>query len=192
MKLKLYRSSEDELTYSQLVSKSKKTDNYKKIKKSLLNLTSHRIVYQEDSLVRALERKGVICNRTKGIYTNRPYIKLNYTQNLKIFTNTRVIRLFSSTGNDVVLDIINIPLDQAVDIIVENLEPRKKGMNVLWNNKVNPAKETNKAVGISIKHNGFIKIMWIPKSQIIGKVDLTLGNIEIPDWLWDQKMNELF
>ena len=52
-----------------------------------------------------------------------------------------------------------------------------------------------KAIGIKIKHNGDIKIMWLPLSQISDDYKRTYQEkrlLEIPDWLYDKKIEELF
>lgn len=53
-------------------------------------------------------------------------------------------------------------------------------------------KETEKAVGITIRHNDEEKLMWIPKSQIENPKWKLAELVSVPDWLYDKKIDELF
>lgn len=57
--------------------------------------------------------------------------------------------------------------------------------------KLNEIKETEKAVGIVLKHNDGEKMMWVPKSLIKNNWK-QLEQLEIPDWFYDKKVEELF
>ena len=52
--------------------------------------------------------------------------------------------------------------------------------------------ETEKALGFKIKHNDEEKIMWIPKSQIRNNLNPGTMMADIPDWIYDRKIDELF
>lgn len=64
-------------------------------------------------------------------------------------------------------------------------------MIISWKENESPI-FTQKAIGIKIKHNNKEKIMWIPKSQITEKFKPESKMIDIPDWLYDKKIDELF
>lgn len=53
-------------------------------------------------------------------------------------------------------------------------------------------RETEKAVGVTIRHNDIDKIMWIPKSQIENPQWKLANFIIMPDWLYNKKVDELF
>lgn len=63
---------------------------------------------------------------------------------------------------------------------------------MLVNFKINEIDERVKAVGIPFKHKGISKIMWIPKSLIENKAWKEQGFVDIPDWIYDKKVTELF
>jgi hypothetical protein len=50
---------------------------------------------------------------------------------------------------------------------------------------------TNKAYGFKMTHEEKIKLMWIPISQI-ERIDKENRIAEVPDWLYDKKIDELF
>jgi hypothetical protein len=64
-------------------------------------------------------------------------------------------------------------------------------MEISWKENESPI-FTQKAIGIRIKHNNKEKIMWIPKSQITEELKPEFKMINIPDWLYDKKIAELF
>ena len=68
-------------------------------------------------------------------------------------------------------------------------------MNFLFNPERDVLEETEKAVAFRIVHNSMVKKMWIPKS-IINQGNppswRRVGIVEIPDWLWNRKIEELF
>lgn len=54
-------------------------------------------------------------------------------------------------------------------------------------------KETEKAVGVPIKHNDTEKIMWVPKSLIINRNGWRKQKmLDVTDWFYDKKIDELF
>lgn len=67
-------------------------------------------------------------------------------------------------------------------------------MTILFS--VNQFKETQKAAGFWIRHNGKSKIMWIPIAQIEKIKDnknwRSRGCVEVLEWLYDKKFRELF
>jgi len=58
--------------------------------------------------------------------------------------------------------------------------------------KIHEIDNRKKAIGIPYKHKGIIKTMWIPKSLIENKHWQERGFIDIPDWFYDKKIDELF
>jgi len=63
---------------------------------------------------------------------------------------------------------------------------------LLWNDNLD-IRETLEALGIPLKHEGKIELVWIPKSLIINKTNWKKSKIvEIPDWFYDKKIEELF
>lgn len=64
-------------------------------------------------------------------------------------------------------------------------------MIISWKDNDSPIL-TQKAIGVKIKHNNKEKIMWIPKSQIMENFKPESKMIDIPDWLYDKKIDELF
>lgn len=64
-------------------------------------------------------------------------------------------------------------------------------MIISWEDDNKPI-QTEKAIGFKIKHNDTEKIMWIPKSQIKNNFKPTSKMADIPDWLYDKKIDELF
>lgn len=62
---------------------------------------------------------------------------------------------------------------------------------ISWKENDKPI-QTDKAIGFKINHNGAQKIMWIPKSQIKNKLKHESKMADIPDWLYDKKIDELF
>jgi len=58
--------------------------------------------------------------------------------------------------------------------------------------------ETKRAIGVKVKNNGIEKILWFPRSLISRFNNYALFEagthdvIEIPDWLYNQKFNEVF
>ena len=64
-------------------------------------------------------------------------------------------------------------------------------MIISWSENNKPI-QTDKAIGFKIKHNDSEKIMWIPKSQIKNNLKPTSKMADIPDWLYDKKIEELF
>ena len=50
---------------------------------------------------------------------------------------------------------------------------------------------TDKAVGVLVKHNGVKKTMWIPKT-LITHISYKHMHLDVEDWFYDKKMNELF
>ncbi len=64
-------------------------------------------------------------------------------------------------------------------------------MIIYWKENDKPI-QTDKAFGFKIKHNEKEKIMWIPKSQIKNNIKPNSKMADIPDWLYDKKIEELF
>lgn len=64
-------------------------------------------------------------------------------------------------------------------------------MIISWKEENKPI-QTEKAFGFKIKHNNEEKIMWIPKSQIKNNLKSDSKMADIPDWIYDKKINELF
>lgn len=64
-------------------------------------------------------------------------------------------------------------------------------MIISWKNKEKPI-QTDLALGFKITHNDKTEIMWIPKSQIKNNLKPEGTMADIPDWLYEQKMKELF
>lgn len=64
-------------------------------------------------------------------------------------------------------------------------------MIISWEENDKPIR-TDKAIGFKIKHNEKEKIMWIPKSQIKNNLKPDSKMADIPDWLYDKKIDELF
>jgi hypothetical protein len=63
-------------------------------------------------------------------------------------------------------------------------------MVISWKKDEEPIR-TPKAYGFKIKHNTVTKIMWIPLNQV-ERIDKEKFLAEIPDWLYDKKVEELF
>lgn len=63
-------------------------------------------------------------------------------------------------------------------------------MIISWKSSEEPI-NTTKAYGFRIKHNDEVKVMWIPQSQV-EKFDKEKRIAEIPDWLYDKKIDELY
>jgi hypothetical protein len=63
-------------------------------------------------------------------------------------------------------------------------------MIISWKNGEEPIK-TAKAYGFKITHESQLKIMWIPVSQV-ERIDKENKIAEVPDWLYDKKIDELF
>jgi len=78
-------------------------------------------------------------------------------------------------------------------VISENIRsiPREGIMIISWEENNKPI-QTEKAIGFKIKHNELEKIMWIPKSQIKNNLKPDSKMADIPDWLYDKKIDELF
>lgn len=65
-------------------------------------------------------------------------------------------------------------------------------MIISWKNDLDKPIQTEKALGFKIKHNGVEKVMWIPKSRLTNNFKPDSRMADIPDWLYDQKIDELF
>lgn len=63
-------------------------------------------------------------------------------------------------------------------------------MILSWKSGEDPI-NTTKAYGFRVKHNDEIKVLWIPQSQV-EMFDKDKRIAEIPDWLYDKKIDELF
>lgn len=50
---------------------------------------------------------------------------------------------------------------------------------------------TKKSYGFRVIHNSEVKLMWIPVSQV-ERFDKENRIAEIPDWLYDKKIDQLF
>jgi hypothetical protein len=61
---------------------------------------------------------------------------------------------------------------------------------ISWRNGEEPIKSP-KAYGFKITHEAQLKIMWIPISQV-ERIDKENKIAEVPDWLYDKKIDELF
>lgn len=64
-------------------------------------------------------------------------------------------------------------------------------MIISWKESDKPI-QTEKAIGFKVKHNEQEKIMWIPKSQIKNNLKPDSKMADIPDWIYDIKIDELF
>ena len=59
--------------------------------------------------------------------------------------------------------------------------------------KIEDIRETDKAIGVRIKHDDRVKILWFPKSQIENKKGWRDQKmLDVPDWLYDKKIEEAF
>lgn len=63
-------------------------------------------------------------------------------------------------------------------------------MTISWKQGEEPI-NTSKAYGFRIKHLDKVKVMWIPISQV-DRFDISARIADIPDWLYDKKIDELF
>jgi hypothetical protein len=119
--MKTYKP-EGELSYTEIKNQINIIPGSRKYKSQLYDLIKHRVAYPLPGVLQALLDKGINCEMLVGKYTGRPYIRINDHQNLKVFSKTRTLRLFDHTGDNRVLDIINIEFDKAIDLIIENLD----------------------------------------------------------------------
>lgn len=65
-------------------------------------------------------------------------------------------------------------------------------MSSIVNFKKDEIKTTNRAVMIPITQDDHVYEIWWPKSQILNKDWEKVGIIEIPDWLYNKKIEEYF
>lgn len=63
-------------------------------------------------------------------------------------------------------------------------------MIISWKTSEEPM-FTGKAYGFKMTHEEKVKIMWIPLSQV-ERIDKENRIAEVPDWLYDKKIDELF
>ena len=63
-------------------------------------------------------------------------------------------------------------------------------MIISWKQSEQPIK-TSKAYGFKMMHEGKLKTMWIPMSYV-ERIDGENRIAEVPDWLYDKKIDELF
>lgn len=63
-------------------------------------------------------------------------------------------------------------------------------MIISWKQNQNPI-NTKKSYGFPVEHEGHIRVMWIPQSQV-EKFDKENRTAKIPDELYNKEFNELF